>query len=130
MNQSLIIGGIISIVIVFITIFLVVPILIRSFEPPAPIYVEVSLENKCTVKDNAFMIVTNPNNMRAYFSNGKARLHIMSDWKIRLEANDKYPDFVYDGEEYAVKEKMNLIADCGTSKRMRSVFGAFREQFN
>ena len=130
MNLNVIIGAVLAILIVLISIFFIIPIISKSLEPAKPISVEVTLNNKCTVTDDAFMIITNPNNLKAYFNNGKARLRIMSNWKIRLEANDKYPDFIYDGEEYKVKKKMELIADCGTSKRLRSVFGAFREQFN
>ena len=130
MNLSLIVGGLIAVTVVIVSIFIAIPVIQKAFTPPSPINVEVNLKNNCTVKDDAFMIVTNPNNLRAYFRDGKAKLKIMSDWKIRLEANDKYPGFKYDGEEYSVKRKMELIADCETSKRLRTVFGSFREQFN
>ncbi len=33
-------------------------------------------------------VVTRPYNRRAYFSNGITRIKVMSDWKVRLEAND------------------------------------------
>ena len=130
MNLSLIIGALIAITVVTVSVFIAIPVILKAFTPPSPINVEVNLKNNCTVKDDAFMIVTNPNNLRAYFRNGVAKLKIMSDWKIRLEANDKYPGFKYDGEEYSVKREMELIADCGTSKRLRTVLGSFREQFN
>ena len=54
----------------------------------------------------------------------------MSDWKVRLAANDKYSQFRYDGDEVDVKKNIELTADCGTSPRLKSIFGAFNKQFN
>ena len=79
MNLNVIIGAVLAILIVLISIFFIIPIISKSLEPAKPISVEVTLNNKCTVTDDAFMIITNPNNLKAYFNNGKARLRIMSN---------------------------------------------------
>ena len=76
------------------------------------------------------MVVTRPYNRKSFFSNGVSRIKVMSDWKVRLEANVKYPEFRYDGNEVNVKENIELTADCGTSTRLKSTFGAFNKQFN
>ena len=76
------------------------------------------------------MVVTRPYNRKSYFSNGVARIKVMSDWKVRLAANDKYSQFRYDGDEVDVKKNIELTADCGTSPRLKSIFGAFNKQFN
>ena len=130
MKSNFIIGSIILLSIIFLLIFFGLPLFLKSIQPPKPIFMKVSLNNLCTVHDETFMVLTRPYNRRAYFNNGIARIKVMSNWKVRLAANDKYPDFVYDGEEHSVKESIELTADCGTSKRLKGIFGAFRNQFN
>ncbi len=130
MKSNFIIGSIIILLFLFLLLFFGLPLFIQSIQSPKPMYMKVSLNNLCTVHDETFMVMTRPYNRRAYFNNGIARIKVMSDWKVRLAANDKYPDFVYDGEEYSVKENLQLTADCGTSKRLKGIFGAFRNQFN
>ena len=130
MKNTYLIGGFLSIIVIVVFILLILPIILNSFKKPTMIVSTIRLNNLCSVHDDTFMVVTRPYNRKSYFSNGVSRIKVMSDWKVRLAANDKYPQFRYDGEEVNVKRNLELTADCGTSPRLKSIFGAFKKQFN
>tara|TARA_B100000965_G_C19399999_1_gene672830 strand:- start:139 stop:531 length:393 start_codon:yes stop_codon:yes gene_type:complete len=130
MQKIYLIGGFLSIIVIIVFILLVLPIILNSFKKPTMIVSTIRLNNLCSVQDDTFMVVTRPYNRKSYFSNGISRIKVMSDWKVRLAANEKYPQFRYDGEEVNVKKNLELTADCGTSPRLKSIFGAFNKQFN
>ena len=130
MKNTYLIGGFLSIIVIVVFILLALPIILNSFKKPTMIVSTIKLNNLCSVHDDTFMVVTRPYNRKSYFSNGVSRIKVMSDWKVRLAANEKYPQFRYDGEEVNVKKNLELTADCGTSPRLKSIFGAFQKQFN
>jgi hypothetical protein len=130
MKLSLIFGIITFIIFTSLIVLFGMPILINSIQKPTPLIATIKLNNLCTVKDDTFIAVTSPYNRRAYFSNGMTRIRVMSDWKVRLETNDKYPNFKYDGIERSVSKNMVLTADCGTSPRLKGIFSAFKNEFN
>ena len=130
MKKIYLIGGMISIFVVLVFVLIIVPIILDSFKKPSLMVATIKLNNLCSVHDDTFMVVTRPYNRKSYFSNGVSRIKVMSDWKVRLAANEKYPQFRYDGEEVNVKKTLELTADCGTSPRLKSIFGAFNKQFN
>ena len=130
MKKIYLIGGMLSIFVVLVFVLIIVPIILDSFKKPSLMVATIKLNNLCTVHDDTFMVVTRPYNRKSYFSNGVSRIKVMSDWKVRLAANEKYPQFRYDGEEVKVKKTLELTADCGTSPRLKSIFGAFNKQFN
>jgi hypothetical protein len=130
MKKTYIIGTIVFLVILSIFLIFILPMTIKSLKKPYPIITTVKINNLCSVHDDAFMVVTRPYNRKSFFSNGVSRIKVMSDWKVRLEANVKYPEFRYDGNEVNVRENIELTADCGTSTRLKSIFGAFNKQFN
>ena len=130
MKNTYLVGGFLSIIIIVVFVLLVLPIILNSFKKPTMIVSTIRLNNLCSVHDDTFMVVTRPYNRKSYFSNGISRIKVMSDWKVRLAANEKYPQFRYDGEEVNVKKNLELTADCGTSPRLKSIFGAFNKQFN
>ena len=130
MKKIYLIGGFISIIVILVFILLVFPIILDSFKKPTMIVSTIKLNNLCSVHDDTFMVVTRPYNRKSYFSNGVSRIKVMSDWKVKLAANDKYPQFRYDGVEVDVNKTLELTADCGTSPRLKSIFGAFNKQFN
>ena len=130
MKKIYLIGGILSIFVVLVFALIIVPIILDSFKKPSLMVATIKLNNLCSVHDDTFMVVTRPYNRKSYFSNGVSRIKVMSDWKVRLAANEKYPQFRYDGEEVNVKKTLELTADCGTSPRLKSIFGAFNKQFN
>tara|TARA_B100001093_G_scaffold255858_1_gene244712 strand:+ start:87 stop:479 length:393 start_codon:yes stop_codon:yes gene_type:complete len=130
MKKIYITGTVVFLVILSIFLIFILPMTIKSLKKPYPIISTIKINNLCSVHDDAFMVVTRPYNRKSFFSNGVSRIKVMSDWKVRLEANVKYPEFRYDGNEVNVKENIELTADCGTSTRLKSIFGAFNKQFN
>ena len=130
MKKIYITGTVVFLVILSIFLIFILPMTIKSLKKPYPIISTIKINNLCSVHDDAFMVVTRPYNRKSFFSNGVSRIKVMSDWKVRLEANVKYPEFRYDGNEVNVKENVELTADCGTSPRLKSIFGAFNKQFN
>ena len=130
MKKIYLIGGLLSILMVLVLVTIIVPIILDSFKKPTLMVATIKLNNLCTVQDDTFMVVTRPYNRKSYFSNGVTRIKVMSDWRVRLATNDKYPNFRYDGVEVDVKKNLELTADCGTSPRLKSIFGAFNKQFN
>ena len=130
MKKTHIIGTVIFLAILSIFLIFILPITIEAFKKPHPLISTIKINNLCSVHDDAFMVVTRPYNRKSFFSNGVSRIKVMSNWKVRLEANVKYPEFRYDGIEVNVKENVELTADCGTSPRLKSIFGAFNKQFN
>ena len=121
MKKIYLIGGMISIFVVLIFVLIIVPIILDSFKKPSLMVATIKLNNLCSVHDDTFMVVTRPYNRKSYFSNGVTRIKVMSDWKGRLAANDKYSQFRYDGDEVDVKKNIELTADCGTSPRLKSI---------
>ena len=105
MKNTYLIGGFLSIIVIVVFILLALPIILNSFKKPTMIVSTIKLNNLCSVHDDTFMVVTRPYNRKSYFSNGISRIKVMSDWKVRLAANEKYPQFRYDGEEVNVKKK-------------------------
>ena len=130
MKKIYITGTVVFLVILSIFLIFILPMTIKSLKKPYPIISTIKINNLCSVHDDAFMVVTRPYNRKSFFSNGVSRIKVMSDWKVRLEANVKYPEFRYDGNEVNVRENIELTADCGTSTRLKSIFGAFNKQFN
>ena len=130
MKTTYIIGAITFLAVLSVFLIFILPITIKSLSKPTVIISTIKIKNLCSVHDEAFMVVTRPYNRKSYFSNGITRIKVMSNWKVRLEANDKYPEFRYDGIEVDVKKNLELTADCGTSPRLKSIFGAFNKQFN
>lgn len=130
MKKTHIIGILIFLAILSIFLIFILPMTIESLKKPYPLISTIKINNLCSVHDDAFMVVTRPYNRKSFFSNGVSRIKVMSNWKVRLEANVKYPEFRYDGIEVNVKENVELTADCGTSPRLKSIFGAFNKQFN
>ena len=125
MKKIYLIGGMLSIFVVLVFVLIIVPIILDSFKKPSLMVATIKLNNLCSVHDDTFMVVTRPYNRKSYFSNGVTRIKVMTDWKVRLAANDKYSQFRYDGDEVDVKKNIELTADCGTSPRLKSIFGAF-----
>ena len=107
MKKIYLIGGIVSIFVVLVFVLIIVPIILDSFKKPSLMVATIKLNNLCSVHDDTFMVVTRPYNRKSYFSNGVTRIKVMSDWKVRLAANDKYSQFRYDGDEVDVKKNID-----------------------
>ena len=54
--------------------------------------VKITLNNKCELIDDAFMVISKETNKSAFFSKKKAYLQAKVD-KVTLAASSKYPGF-------------------------------------
>lgn len=96
---------------------------------PRMIMAEIRLDNRCEVDDRAFAVQVVETGVVMAFTEGRARLPLRSDRKVRLIANPAFPDVTYEGSDFPVAEKLALIASCGVSDRLQNVFSAFGTQF-
>ena len=116
-------------ILVLLLLFLVIILRNADFKPKV-INSKLTLINNCELNDDAFMVVTEPSRISAQFINGFARMKVYKNEMVRLEANIKYSDFVYDGVPKRAKPEMELIANCDVSDRLEGIFDSMREQFN
>ena len=106
-------------------------ILLKNIDfKPKVIDAKITLINNCELYDDAFMVVTEPSRISAQFIDRVAKMKIYKNEMVRLEANIKYPDFVYDGVPKNAKSEIELIANCDVSDRLEGIFDSMREQFN
>ena len=101
----------------------------QAFEPVEIISITISLNNKCPVQDDSFIVTVPGTDIQVPFNSGIARLRLKSDRKVQLEANPKYKAISYEGIHVAVSPKMVLEADCSSSRRLKGIFGSMKDQF-
>ena len=65
----------------------------------------------------------------AVFRDGMATMRLPEGTKIQLAVSSAYPAFRYDDVPQEISPNVTLIADCSVSPRMKSIFGAMKEQF-
>ena len=101
----------------------------NKFEPPKIIMVKATLENRCTVIDETFVAEAPEQGRRAPFHDGVAIMRLPEGAQIQLAVSSAYPAFRYDDVPQPVAPNITLIADCGVSPRLRSIFGSMKETF-
>jgi hypothetical protein len=101
----------------------------QAFKPVEIISIIVSLDNKCPVQDDSFVVTVPGTDITVPFYKGIARLKLRSDRKVQLQTDPKYSAVRYDGIHVPVSPKMTLEADCSSSPRLKSIFGSMKEQF-
>ena len=101
----------------------------QAFKPVEIISIIVSLDNKCPVQDDSFVVIVPGTDIIVPFNKGIARLKLRSDRKIQLQTDPKYSAVRYDGIHVPVSPKMTLEADCSSSPRLKGIFGSMKEQF-
>jgi hypothetical protein len=101
----------------------------QAFKPVEIISIIVSLDNKCPVQDDSFVVTVPGTDIIVPFNKGIARLKLRSDRKVQLQADPKYSAVRYDGIHVPVSPKMTLEADCSSSPRLKGIFRSMKEQF-
>ena len=91
--------------------------------------VEIRLKNECSVTDATFIVEAPQQRKRSKFFNGVAVMRLPENAKVKLSVSPAFPDFTYDGVPELVSPNMVLVADCGVSPRLKSIFGAMKDQF-
>ena len=101
----------------------------QAFKTVEIISIAISLDNKCSVQDDSFVVTVPGTDIQVPFNNGIARLRLKSDRKVQLQANPKYKAIRYEGIHVAVSPMMILVADCSSSPRLKGIFGSMKNQF-
>ena len=96
---------------------------------PDYIEVQVTLDNRCELIDEAFMAVASPSGAKAPFDKGLAVLRVPANAKIYVKANDKYPAFSFETSKYDATPRMVITANCGMSERIDRTLDALQKQF-
>ena len=101
----------------------------QAFKPVEVISVTITLNNKCSVDDDSFVVAVPGTNLEVPFKKGVARIRLKSDRKVQLKSNPKYEAVRYTGIHVPVAPEMVLEADCSTSPRLKGIFGSMKDQF-
>ena len=94
------------------------------------IKVKIILKNNCELIDDAFMVVSYPEEKIAKFSDGRAEMFLPRKSKVQLAANNKYEGFHYSSLPVKVSKSVKLEANCTESDRLDNIFDSLRNQFN
>jgi hypothetical protein len=92
-----------------------------------PLKVQVFLDNRCELFDDAFMAVSEPDGRRSYFDKGVAILETSSRSRIFVKSSDRYPDFHFESSRFKAESKVVITTQCGD--RIDQTLDAMREQF-
>lgn len=96
---------------------------------PKPMRVQVLLDNRCEVIDDAFMAVSEPDGTRAVFVKGVAYLNTTNKAKIMVKVNDKYPGFQFESGKSDAAPRVTIQVNCDTGDRTQRTLDAMKEQF-
>ena len=109
--------------------YVLIPSFSENLEPVKIIDVEIRLNNECSVTDATFIVEAPQQRKRSKFFKGVAVMRLPENAKVKLAVSPEFPDFTYDGMPELVSPNMVLVADCGVSPRLKSIFGAMKDQF-
>ena len=102
----------------------------KEFKGEEVIRVRVTLENRCTVTDDAFVVLDESTRIKTPFYGKIAILRTKRNAPLRLWMSPNFPQFRYDGEIQRAQEEMVMISDCNRNPRMDSVMKSMREAFS
>jgi hypothetical protein len=100
-----------------------------ALAPPQDIRAIITLDNRCKLDDDVFIVLVPETGQTARFHGNIAHMILSENATVKLAVSPLYPGFVYDDLAKPVKEKVTLIAECGQPPRLDSIFGAMKEQF-
>ncbi len=118
-----------GILIIGLMLWFGMPNIQQAFKPVEVISVTITLNNKCSVDDDSFVVTVPGTDIEVPFRKGVARMRLKSDRKVQLISNPKYDAVSFTGIHIPVEPKMVLEADCSTSPRLKGIFGSMKDQF-
>jgi hypothetical protein len=121
----LIVGGIVG-VLAFVAF---VYVMLADVGPPKPVEVTVTLDNKCELASEAFMVKVMPNGPAAFFDGKTAKVMAMSNQRIKLVANSRYQGFNFEGDEATAAPHITLVAICDSTARFDATSSQMKKQF-
>ena len=110
--------------------FFLLPKVVKEFQNEEVIRVRITLENRCTITDEAFVVLDESTKIKTPFYGKVAVLRTERNAPLRLWMSPNFPEFRYDGEIQRAEENMVMISDCDRNPRMDSIFKSMREQFS
>ena len=106
------------------------PKVFKEFQGEEVIRVRITLENKCTITDDAFVVLDESTKIKTPFYGKIAVLRTEKNAPLRLWMSPNFPQFRYDGEIQRAEEEMVMISDCNRNPRMNSIMKSMREAFS
>ena len=106
------------------------PKVFKEFKGEEVIRVRVTLENRCTITDDAFVVLDESTKIKTPFYGKIAIFFTERNAPLRLWMSPNFPQFRYDGEIQRAQEEMVMISDCNRNPRMDSVMKSMREAFS
>ena len=110
--------------------FFLLPKVVKEFQDEEVIRVRITLENRCKITDEAFVVLDESTKIKTPFYGKVAVLRTERNAPLRLWMSANFPQFRYDGEIQRAKEEMVMISDCNRNPRMDSIMKSMREAFS
>ena len=110
--------------------FFLLPKVVKEFQDEEVIRVRITLENRCTITDEAFVVLDESTKIKTPFYGKVAVLRTERNAPLRLWMSPNFPQFRYDGEIQRAKEQMIMISECNRNPRMDSIMKSMREAFS
>ena len=120
----------VCIAIIIVGSLFMLPKVFKEFKGEEVIRVRVTLENRCTITDDAFVVLDESTKIKTPFYGKIAILRTERNAPLRLWMSPNFPQFRYDGEIQRAQEEMVMISDCNRNPRMDSVMKSMREAFS
>ena len=106
------------------------PKVFKEFQGEEVIRVRITLQNGCTITDDAFVVLDESTKIKTPFYGKVAVLRTERNAPLRLWMSPNFPQFRYDGEIQRAEEDMIMISDCNRNPRMNSIMKSMREAFS
>ena len=110
--------------------FFLLPKVVEEFQDEEVIRVRITLENRCKITDEAFVVLDESTKIKTPFYGKVAVLRTERNAPLRLWMSPNFPQFRYDGEIQRAEEEMVMISDCNRNPRMESIMKSMREAFS
>ena len=110
--------------------FFLFPKVVKEFQDEEVIRVRITLENRCKITDEAFVVLDESTKIKTPFYGKVAVLRTERNAPLRLWMSPNFPQFRYDGEIQRAEEEMVMISDCNRNPRMDSIMKSMREAFS
>ena len=110
--------------------FFLLPKVFEEFQDEEVIRVRITLENRCTITDEAFVVLDESTKIKTPFYGKVAVLRTERNAPLRLWMSPNFPQFRYDGEIQRAEEEMVMVSDCDRNPRMDSIMKSMRESFS
>ena len=106
------------------------PKVFEEFQDEEVIRVRITLENRCTITDEAFVVLDESTKIKTPFYGKVAVLRTERNAPLRLWMSPNFPQFRYDGEIQRADEEMIMVSDCDRNPRIDSIMKSMRESFS